>query len=275
MGKSWCVGIAVTFVCLLLAPGIVVADDPTYSCDTCPANWGNLDPDNVLCGEGTAQSPIAISTRSVVRKRLPRVNFDYGITPLEVERTATNLESSGFGSIVVDHVTYDFSQFHFHTLSEHFIDGEQSDMELHLVHKAYDDTTTVIGFFVEPGDPFEEFDELIDVFAEMVDTGVTSADGGIFDLGELVPKKKRSFRYQGSTTTPSCAQGISWILIREHVEFSQDQIDDIRASLLEINEGFDNFRPIQSINGREVYADMRRGSGDDESDDEDDDEDRD
>ena len=52
-------------------------------------------------------------------------------------------------------------QFHFHSLSEHFLFGEQFELELHLVHRSADRGLLVIGRFIIPGDRLEELDEVI------------------------------------------------------------------------------------------------------------------
>jgi carbonic anhydrase len=39
------------------------------------------------------------------------------------------------GGLVYDKVTWTLKQFHFHTPSEHRINGEHFPMEMHLVHQ--------------------------------------------------------------------------------------------------------------------------------------------
>jgi carbonic anhydrase len=140
-------------------------------------------------------------------------------------------------------------QFHFHSLSEHFLFGEQFDLELHLVHRSADGDLLVIGRFVVPGDRLEELDEGI---------AAIEAGGGFevkdFDLDVFIPSRRTSYRYRGSTTTPPCTEGVQWILMTEPLELSEDQIERIQLALQDINEGFDNARPLLSRNGRYVEA---------------------
>ena len=144
-------------------------------------------------------------------------------------------------------------QFHFHSLSEHFLFGEQFDLELHLVHRSAAGDLLVIGRFVVPGDRLEELDEVI--AAIEVGGGFEVKD---FDLDVFIPSRRTSYRYRGSTTTPPCTEGVQWILMTEPLELSEDQIERIQLALQDINEGFDNARPLLSRNGRPILTDARR-----------------
>jgi carbonic anhydrase len=79
-----------------------------------------------------------------------------------------------------------------------------------------------------------------------------------FDLDLFVPSKRTSFRYRGSTTTPPCTEGVEWILLTEPLELSEDQIERIQLALRDLNEGFDNARPLLSRNGRPILTDASR-----------------
>ena len=48
--------------------------------------------------------------------------------------------------------SYDLLQFHFHTPSEHLVEGKSFAMEVHFVHKnAETGTLGVLGVFMTPG----------------------------------------------------------------------------------------------------------------------------
>jgi carbonic anhydrase len=229
-----------------------------YTCETCPINWGAFGEGFEACRAGEEQSPIDIGKPR--QRRLAPVRFDYGeITLVSVDRTVNvELELEEQAGVRVRGERFETSQFHFHSLSEHYLFGEQFDLELHLVHRSADGNLLVIGRFIVPGDPLEELDEVI---------AAIEAGGGFevadFELDVLVPSKQTSYRYRGSTTTPPCIEGVRWILMTEPLELSEDQIERIQLALRDINDGFDNVRPLLSRNGRQVLTDAGLRSDDD------------
>ena len=214
-----------------------------YTCETCPTNWAVLSEGFEACRIGEEQSPIDISEPK--ERRLASVRFDYGEVALaSVDRTVNiELELEDQAGVRVRGERFETLQFHFHSLSEHFLFGEQFDLELHLVHRAADGKLLVIGRFIVPGDPLEELDEVI---------AAIEAGGGFdvtdFELDVFVPSKQTSYRYRGSTTTPPCIEGVRWILMTEPLELSEDQIERIQLALRDLNDGFDNVRPLLSRN---------------------------
>ena len=56
---------------------------------------------------------------------------------------------------------YHLKQFHFHTPSEHTVNGKHAPMEIHLVHQSDDQSLAVIGVLVQEGKHNSNFDQLI------------------------------------------------------------------------------------------------------------------
>jgi carbonic anhydrase len=214
---------------------------------------GVLSEEFEACRVGEEQSPIDITEPT--RRRLAPVHFDYGkVTLLSVDRTVNiELELEDHAEIRVEAKRFDTLQFHFHSLSEHFLFGEQFDLELHLVHRSAAGDLLVIGRFIVPGDRLEELDDVI---------AAIEAGGGFevedFDLDVFIPSKRSSYRYRGSTTTPPCTEGVEWILLAEPLELSEDQIERIQLALRDLNGGFDNARRLLSRNGRLILTDASR-----------------
>lgn len=233
-----------------------------YFCATCPASWGSLSGDFEECSVGESQTPIAISTTQAVKRRLPRLRTHYDITDLEVEKLSTNFESFGEGSVRVGRKEFEFLQFHFHSKSEHFIDGEQRALELHLVHKSAAGELLVLGRFIKQGRPNAELEKLLEALPELELSDEAFVPD--FDLNALVGRNRRSYRYVGSTTTPPCSPDVQWIMLASPLSLANDQIAKIRETILGLNGDFDNFRPLASRNGRKVFTDVRRRSSDDD-----------
>lgn len=213
-----------------------------------------------LRGGPPEQSPIDFRTKDVVRVRpdgLPRLEFDYRArTDLQVENTGSPDEfasvranvPAGAGRLEVDGVTYELKQFHFHTPSEHRIDGEAFPMEMHLVHQAAKGALLVVAVLIEEG---HRHGELEKVFDHLPEEGASVPVAG-FKLSRLLPGDRRSLRYRGSLTTPPFTEGVKWVVLVRALELPEDQIEAFRALFPDGNS-----RETQALNGRTVTTDAK------------------
>jgi len=64
------------------------------------------------------------------------------------------------------------------------------------------------------------------------------------DLNQLLPEDRGYYTYMGSLTTPPCSEGVLWMVMRQPVQLSMNQIN-IFSRLYPMNA-----RPIQSGSGR-------------------------
>jgi carbonic anhydrase len=64
------------------------------------------------------------------------------------------------------------------------------------------------------------------------------------DLAQLLPAKRDYFTYMGSLTTPPCSEGVTWIVIKQPLAVSAEQIG-VFGHLYK-----NNARPVQSANSR-------------------------
>ncbi|KAF9903218.1 hypothetical protein EC991_004084 [Linnemannia zychae] len=126
-----------------------------------PSHWGLLDPAYVICDKGLQQSPIDIDADTLSRFvtcATKALTFDY--KPLKdsvahfnghtVEVDWTPSATAHNNSITIGTKQYNLVQFHFHTPSEHRINGRHADAELHLVHRSpVDQSLAVIGVLLQ------------------------------------------------------------------------------------------------------------------------------
>ncbi len=207
-----------------------------------PSGWGTMKPEFAKCSTGTRQSPIDI--RDGIKVQLDPVQFDYrpsGFRVIDNGHTVQVNVAAG-NSIEVMGRRYDLVQFHFHRPSEERIDGRQFDMVAHLVHKDAEGRLAVVAVLLDRGSaqpivqsiwnnlPLEKGDEV-------------PAKGSL-DLNALLPPERSYFTYMGSLTTPPCSEGVLWMVMKQPVSISQEQIS-IFARLYPMNA-----RPIQSASGR-------------------------
>ncbi|KAJ8598530.1 hypothetical protein CTAYLR_001326 [Chrysophaeum taylorii] len=234
-------------------------------CDDClaPADWGSCASGEWDDCNGMYQSPIDLVTADAYAPAAGKTQIAYSYAPdsgLEIINTGHNLEvvlSSAAGRVVHNGRDYVALQFHFHLLSEHTVDGEYHDGEMHIVHGAYDDggsidSLLVIGiFFNVTGDEDNTFLDTIKWGeAPLTENGGngTAIDEDV-DLNFFADILSGEFwRYKGSLTTPACAEIVEWHVMKKISPMSQSQYDYFQG----IFPNPSNYRPVQPMNGRNL-----------------------
>ena len=79
-----------------------------------------------------------------------------------------------------------------------------------------------------------------------LEKGEEAQASSALDLAELLPADRRYYTYMGSLTTPPCSEGVKWIVMRQPVTLTKEQIE-IFARMYPMNA-----RPIQSASGRRI-----------------------
>ncbi|MBX3621826.1 MAG: carbonic anhydrase family protein [Rhizobacter sp.] len=220
------------------------AEHWSYQGDGGPDQWGQMKPEYALCSSGKRQSPIDI--RDGIMVQLDPVQFDYRPSNFRVidNGHTVQVNVSPGNSIEVMGKRYELVQFHFHRPSEERINGRQFDMVVHLVHKDLEGKLAVVAVLLDRGIaqpvvqmvwnnlPLEKNEEL--------------AARVPIDLNGLLPSDRGYFTYMGSLTTPPCSEGVLWMVMKNPVSVSSDQVG-IFSRLYPMNA-----RPVQSASGRMI-----------------------
>jgi carbonic anhydrase len=225
-----------------------------YNGDNGPGFWSELSPDWGACAgiaEDARQSPINIR----------RVRYDKSLRRLQLVTYATTIDLINNGHTIEQHYEdtgssiyfegrqYDLLQFHFHTLSEHAIAGQQGAMEMHAVFsEAGSEDKLVVGTLFkvrQQANPFLQ--TLIDAGLPEKDGDSTESDESI-NLSDGLTKKSAYYTYPGSLTTPPCTENVTWIILKKSAKMTSEQYDAFRGIL------GNDFRPLQDLNGRVVRA---------------------
>ncbi len=219
-----------------------------YKGDIGPDKWGDLSPKYKLCKTGKEQSPIDI--RNTKKADLPKINFNYQKTKLNVVNNGHTIKVKyDKGSYIkYEDRRCDLLQFHFHTPSEHLINGRAFPMEVHFVHKCDDGNLLVIGVMMRQGKENPVIEDIWNVMPKKA--GKTVESDLRINAKDLLPKNRAYYTYPGSLTTPPCSEGVTWIVMKEGIEVSQEQIDEFRK-LYDMNS-----RPVQPINDRTIKESM-------------------
>jgi len=227
-----------------------------------PSDWCGLSTDNVACcGGGGQQSPIDIVPSAVQsEKKLPALRLHLaGTTTLDVENNGHTVQANvptGAGILELNGTVYNLLQFHFHTPSEHTVNGQHAPIEMHMVHKTPDGSkTAVVGVFILPG---RENKELQKIWSNLPDEEGEEIEVEGFSLHGIVPGKKVTFRYAGSLTTPPCTEGVSWNLFATPITMSQSQIEEFQDVFSGEDFPNGNARPTQPLGNRVVTTDAKK-----------------
>ena len=214
----------------------------SYEGEGGPENWAKLDPKNQACAVGQRQSPIDI--REGIKVDLEPVQFDYRPSAFRIIDNGHTVQINvGDSSITLTGKTYELVQFHFHRPSEEKVNGRNFDMVAHLVHKADDGSLAVVAVLMERGDENPFIQTLWNNMPLEKNVSV-SPPAPIINPNSLLPANRNYYTYMGSLTTPPCTEGVLWLVMKQPVQVSQDQIA-IFSRLYR-----NNARPIQPAASR-------------------------
>ena len=232
----------------------------SYSGDTGPGFWGEISP---ACG------PAPFARQSPVNIR--RVVEDPTLGPLDLmlNETSFTLTNPGYnvraqpldgGVLMINQVPFGLLEFHFHTLTEHTVDGQYGAMELHVV---FQDPNTqnlaVIGVLYKIGRANR-------FLAKLLTAGlpVKSSSPPVtvekLNIGDAFTDTSSYYTYPGSLTTPGCSENVTWFVLKQWAPMSAAQFDAFHGVL------GNNFRPIQELNGRLIHGTVTQGNSPQEQD---------
>ena len=218
-----------------------------YQGNSGPQFWGDLQRDYHLCKAGNTQSPIDLTG---AEGGVPaQIEFDYHLTPLSIVNNGHTIQvnyAPGSG-ITINGKRYELLQFHFHTPSEHAIEGGRSAMEMHLVHKNTAGQLAVIGIMMNLG---EENMALSEIWPQLPRRAgdEQKIKGVLVNARDFLPRNATYFRYMGSLTTPPCSEGVNWYVMNTPVTVSVAQVESFARIIGE------NARPLQAINNRLILG---------------------
>ncbi|MQM18946.1 hypothetical protein Taro_051946 [Colocasia esculenta] len=122
-----------------------------------PEHWGDIHKDWEACGKGRMQSPIDLSDERVqVVEHLGRLRRAYRPAHATMMNRGHDIMlkwAGGAGAIWINGTEYVLKQMHWHSPSEHTIDGKRYAMETHMVHESADNRIAVVGILYTFGRP--------------------------------------------------------------------------------------------------------------------------
>lgn len=235
---------------LLLFTIVFIQCERSVTLEREQAHWEYEHPDwqNIgyqSCG-GNAQSPIDINTdKTIISDDLPSPEIHYMPFDLKIVDNGHTIQVNAPDNnnyILYNGVRYDWVQLHFHHHSEHQLDMQHTDMELHCVHRDPSGNLLVLTFMIEEGNA-SAF--LNDIFNNIPSEKKAEITPGIqIDLNDIIPEDLSYYTYYGSLTTPPCSASVQFVVFKEPLTASSVQITRFA------NVYPDNSRPIQPLNNR-------------------------
>ncbi|KAH8340907.1 carbonic anhydrase 2 [Drosophila kikkawai] len=247
-------------------------------------NWGGT------CASGVRQSPLQLAVQKSLIVPLPRIffgNYDVKLRgPLTLENNghSAHMDIPATTNGKRPYITggllkgrYVADGFHFHwgspnqRGSEHSINKQRFDVELHIVHRnarysdvneaaKHKDGLAVIGvMFKIVKNPNRLFPGLNKVLAELpkiINYKDKSEISGSLSLGQMLGNlnPRDFFTYRGSLTTPECQEAVTWTVFSHILPISYSSVS--RFWRLRDSEGhrlINNYRFTQPRNGRPVF----------------------
>ncbi|XP_052115435.1 alpha carbonic anhydrase 7 isoform X1 [Arachis duranensis] len=253
---------AKVFICSLFAALILlssparsqeVEDESEFNydedSDRGPSHWGDIKPEWRMCETGRMQSPIDLNYRSLQLARIGPLNLNYNPSNATLKNRGHDIELEivdPTSSLQINGSRYILKQLHWHSPSEHTIDGRRLDLELHLVHQTpTTNQIAVIGMLYRIGLRSDSLLSLLEGDLKALSGSSVGANRsvGVFDPKEVDMDTNLYYRYMGSLTTPPCTENVTWTVFTRIKSVRREQINLFRDAVHDDSDG--NARPIQ------------------------------
>lgn len=215
----------------------------TYEGSGAPENWGKLSDEFKVCESGFNQSPINIDNVIDGKLKPLAINIHTHAQKIVNNGHSIQINVNDDDDFSIDGATYQLKQFHFHSPSENEIKGKQYPLELHFVHSKNDGGVAVLAIMLEEGDANPAIEQVLSNIPKEKNQE-KELDKSI-DLTALYPDDKSYYRFSGSLTTPPCTEGVVWLVMKQPISASKEQVKQFQQALEHSNN-----RPVQPLHGR-------------------------
>lgn len=229
---------------VILSLNTALSADWGYSKANGPEKWAELG--YKKCSSGKSQSPINITTQATKSSK-NKLAIQYHADSTHITNSGHSIELNFANQSLVSFNKnhYKLIQAHFHTPSENQINGKSFPLEMHLVHQDDTGNLLVVGVFFDEGDFHNELHHIVTNAPSNKDETKPLKN---INIQEFLPEKRGYFSFAGSLTTPPCTENVQWIVLKDPLQASKEQI----YALNEIMH--DNARDIQPINNRTIHS---------------------
>lgn len=198
---------------------------------------------STLCETGRRQSPIDIVETH--RRHLPALTFHYRPTPLTLanDGSTVRVRMAAGNTLQIGKQIYALYQFHFHTPGGEAIAGKHYPMVAHMLHKSSTGQLVAVAVHLIAGKHNYVIESVWSHIPARA-SGDHQISGVNVDVTALLPNQQGYYRYTGSLTAAPCTEGVDWIVLKQPVEISSEQMAFYRHHFP------DNMRDLQPSNQR-------------------------
>lgn len=206
-----------------------------------------------------AQSPVNIISDKTEKDAKQKFSFDFhsDFDAAENLGHTVQIDFKKGSTCNVNGQEYASKQFHFHTPSEHLIDGVTYPLEMHIVNLLDNSSNPdkpsylVVSVLFKMGEENKFLKEFLDKIPDEEGKRNTLQSGEV-KLADLFSQfaaneMKSYYAYKGSLTTPPFTESVQWVILKHVPQASEEQI--MKIEKIEGN----NARHVQAINDRKVY----------------------
>ena len=138
---------------------------------------------------------------------------------------------------LIDTITATPLQVHLHSPSEHTIDSESFDVEVHFVNTFVEqmpgpdaenegrDKLAVVGVMFDVAKGGNKKNLLLESWINLYEKSDWET---YMDLSEFAPDTTQFYHYKGSLTTPPCSEIVEWFVLKEVQSISEEQLEKIQ-----------------------------------------------
>lgn len=253
----------ISFVCVRIAFSALTNQTPKLDYNN-QTTWAGT------CQTGKQQSPTNLEVSNGICEKNLVFNLEISNTPvsfnadhnsntINVLGLFTHLTATIMGGKVAG---FDSVSFHFHSPSEHTINGKYYDLELHIVHQIkpeYKHLTTrthaVLGVMFEATNS-PAVNPLITAITESVNNKSTTTKTPSSLFSSFLNNSFPYYMYEGSLTTPNCDEIVNWYVMEKAVPISKNDLlfftGKWKGNATFANSTAGNNRLINPINGRKI-----------------------
>jgi carbonic anhydrase len=195
------------------------------------------------------QSPINL--QPVLRVALDSLQYDYKPGPLTVVHNGHTLQvdhTSG-STLTLDGELYKLEELYFQTPSEHTVSAVPYAMEVQLVHR-HGDHVVIMAILIELGEANSAIQKIWEYMPSQSGPKKTFNNVTV-NVADLLPANLEAYyRYSGSLTDPPYRENVTWIVMKEPIAVSVDQLEQF------INAMGQTARPVQPRHHRLILEAM-------------------
>lgn len=233
------------------ASGAEENDHWGYAGEMGPAHWAELESGSAC--SGSRQSPVNIirtdTTPRTSDDRLLELNYPSVTRILSAANNghSVQLDFEPGDEIRLQGEQYFLQQIHFHSPSEHTLNGVRYPLEMHLVHsnRARDRFTvlSVLGYEGRSSPVLRQFEQFgVPEMGQSIPMAMPIDLSAIFPT-TLTPR----FHYSGSLTTPPRTENVNWVVFETPFMLAEEQVKRLQRQM-----PVNNYRGVQPLNGRAI-----------------------